>query len=167
MSNSFYNRTFDVLPGNRIGSQSLEDQFMLVERGFDLFPSPLAIWGGSATFYRDTGAVNTMTISASSNVTAYAAGQCFLIRAAAANTGATTLSVNALGSRPVVRVDGSALQANDFALGQIIAVVYDDLNLRFQLVSGAGYSSVTPASIAANTPIIGAQLYLQANYGVL
>lgn len=35
MANPFYTKTFDVTPGNLVRSQTLEDQFLLVEQGFD------------------------------------------------------------------------------------------------------------------------------------
>ena len=31
---TYYTKTFDVTPGNRVGSQALEDQFLLVQQGF-------------------------------------------------------------------------------------------------------------------------------------
>jgi hypothetical protein len=35
MPNPYYIRTFDVLPGNRVGSQAHEDEYELVEQGFE------------------------------------------------------------------------------------------------------------------------------------
>lgn len=41
MTNAFYNKVYDVLPGNRVGGQQLEDEFLLVEQGFDKFATAL------------------------------------------------------------------------------------------------------------------------------
>ncbi|MCA0214507.1 MAG: hypothetical protein LCH79_15185 [Proteobacteria bacterium] len=49
MTNPFYTRTFDVLPGNRVGSQMTEDQFDLVEQGFDAVAASLDIGQASGT----------------------------------------------------------------------------------------------------------------------
>lgn len=35
MTNPYYNKTFDVMPGTRIDSPTLEAQFLSVEQGFD------------------------------------------------------------------------------------------------------------------------------------
>jgi hypothetical protein len=35
MTNPYYTKTFDVSPGTGVGSQSIENQFLLVEQGFD------------------------------------------------------------------------------------------------------------------------------------
>jgi hypothetical protein len=48
MPNSFYNKTFDVTPGNLIGSQNLENQFLLVEQGFDLASAQLLLKSNAA-----------------------------------------------------------------------------------------------------------------------
>lgn len=69
MANPFYTRTFDVAPGSRVGSQALEDQYALIEIGFDatnvqmLLRAPLA----SPTF---TGTVVLPATTSIGNVSA-------------------------------------------------------------------------------------------------
>lgn len=49
MTNPFYETTYDVLPGNRVGSQRLEDQLLLIEQGFDAVNDALDIGAANGT----------------------------------------------------------------------------------------------------------------------
>jgi len=62
----------------------------------------------------------------------YSAGLTVTFKANVANTGAATLNVNGLGTRPIVKNGGAQLIANDIAANQIITVVCDGAN--FQIV---------------------------------
>lgn len=42
MSNIHYTKTFDVAPGSKITSQGIEDQFLLIEQGFDSVDTDVA-----------------------------------------------------------------------------------------------------------------------------
>lgn len=46
MSNSYFNRAFDVLPGTLGRSQAIEDEFTRLEQGFDKLPGPRAAADG-------------------------------------------------------------------------------------------------------------------------
>ncbi len=62
----------------------------------------------------------------------YSAGLTVTFKANVANTGAATLNVNGLGTRPIVKNGGVALAANDIAANQIVTVVCDGAN--FQMI---------------------------------
>lgn len=65
---------------------------------------------------------------------AYTASMLVVFKSAHANTGAATVQVNALGTKPLLAVDGTALKAGDIENGGLVAVFYDGTN--FFLISG-------------------------------
>lgn len=67
---------------------------------------------------------------------AYVAGQQFVFKATNANTGASTINVNAIGAKAIKRKDGSALQAGDILANDYYEIFYDGTN--FLLFNG-GY----------------------------
>jgi hypothetical protein len=76
---------------------------------------------------------DTITASAPSAITAYAAGQRFSFVASATNTGAVTLNINSLGAKDVTKRGTTALASGDITSGQVVLVEYD--GTRFQVVS--------------------------------
>lgn len=97
--------------------------------------SGVAVAGGTA---------NAITLTASSAFTAYADGIMISLRASSANTGATTLSVNAIGAKPIVKmtVNGeTALAGGEIQDNGIYEFVYSE-----ELNSGSGAWLITNAS---------------------
>jgi hypothetical protein len=92
------------------------------------------------SFYTDTGSVNTMVITPSPAVVSYETGRKYSIIVAVTNTGATTLNINGLGAKNVLKNGATALTAGDIVAGQIIQVEYDGNS--FQLL-GSGLTFVT------------------------
>lgn len=88
-----------------------------------------------AQFADDLGAVNTVggtadaiTVTLASGITAYATGQLFRFTAAADNTGATTMNVNAIGAKAVRKISSGAdvaLVDGDILDGKTYLVIYD------------------------------------------
>lgn len=83
---------------------------------------------------------DTITATATPAPAAYVANQTFRFVSAAANTGAVTLNINALGAKNVMKASPSgpiALTAGDIpAAGIVLQVTYD--GTQFQIISGAG-----------------------------
>lgn len=71
-----------------------------------------ALQAQSFVYATDTGAANAYAIAPSPALAAYADGQMVSFVAAHANTGASTLAVNALAAKAIVTNDGVALKAN-------------------------------------------------------
>lgn len=88
---------------------------------------PAASVGGSA---------NSITLSPSPAITAYAAGQTFQFVAEAANTDAAVINVSSVGEKAITKTGATALTAGDIANGALIQVVYD--GTQFQLISTSG-----------------------------
>ncbi len=103
----------------------------------------------SGGFVNDTGGVNAFVLTGVPSVTALVSGMEFRFRAAFANNGATTMNVNGLGVKPVVRPDGSSLQTGDIFAGQIVSLVYDDTGGgRFQYASSVASATAAAAAFA-------------------
>lgn len=84
----------------------------------------------------DTGSANTYAIAPSPAITAYAAGQIFRFKATSANTTTSTLNVNSLGAKTILKLSATNLAANDILAGAIVEVQYDGTN--FQMLSQIG-----------------------------
>lgn len=157
MSNSYFDHpasgsryvNLNVLTGD-----NLNNSLDLVSAGFEKLPTPSKANGGYANYAAATGSTNAFVVSLSSQITALADGLAVRFKANAANTGAATINVNALGAKSIVRPGGAALEASDIASGQIVEVCYDATNDRFQLqalVSGAAAPAATFSGDASGT----------------
>lgn len=79
---------------------------------------------------------DTYTASISPAITSYVTGQRFYITFTNANTGASTLNLNSLGAKSIVKQGSTALAANDIRAGQTLELIYDGTNL--QIVGDLG-----------------------------
>ena len=90
------------------------------------------IQDGSYLHATSAGSAGAYTLALSPAVTAYAAGQCFTIKANHANTGAVTLNVNGVGAKAIQKHQ-AALNYGEIVTNDIVTVVYD--GTQFQMVS--------------------------------
>lgn len=89
----------------------------------------------------DTGSANAYAVALSPAATAYTAGMVVRFKAGNANTTASTINVNALGTKNIFTRAGAALAANDILANQIVELVYD--GTQFQLVSAISAAEIT------------------------
>lgn len=97
------------------------------------------------------GTANAQTVTYSPAITLYTIGQVVSWTPSAANTGAATLNVNALGAKTIVKAGGTALAANDLTTTALALAWYDGTD--FELLdpqTGAG-GSVGCGSLPALT----------------
>ncbi len=73
----------------------------------------------------DTGAANAYAVALTPVPTAYAAGMLVVFKAGASNTTASTLAVNGMAAKNILRRSGSALAPKDILANQIVCVIYD------------------------------------------
>jgi hypothetical protein len=78
--------------------------------------------------------VNDFTVTVSPAPTAYTASTLVVFKATHANTSGCTVQINALGTKTLLNVDGSALKTGDIISGSLVAVYYD--GTQFYLISG-------------------------------
>ncbi len=107
----------------------------------------------SLTYYVDSGAADAYVITPSPAITAYAEGQRFAFRASAANTGTSTLNVNALGTRIIYDPSGGVLPAGAIEAGGYYEVVYDANTTpdRWIMVSSASVLSAQGLRVSDST----------------
>lgn len=102
-----------------------------------------AIQNESYTYGADTGAANAYVVTLIPVPSGYVAGMGVVFKAAHANTGASTLNVNGLGAKSIVKNGSVALAGGEIAAGQIIYVKYDGTN--FQIIGGGGTGATVNA----------------------
>lgn len=87
----------------------------------------------TGNFFIDSGAANAMVVTVPSPlVVAYAAGLPFQVQVAAPNTGATTLTVNSLGSINVVYPgSGAAMLSGQLTAGAIVSLMFDGTHFQY------------------------------------
>lgn len=94
-----------------------------------------------ARWFEDISAVNissgtdTITLSASRTISAYAQGHVFVFEAGGTNTGAATLNVDSVGAKAIKKRYNADLAAGDIVAGQIVMVAYEATADNFQLLS--------------------------------
>ena len=88
---------------------------------------------GLMKYAADTGSANAVVAALSPALAEYRAGLEVRVKIAATNTGATTLNLNSLGTKPIVRFDGSIMQPGDLPAGMVAALQYD--GTAFQLMN--------------------------------
>lgn len=79
----------------------------------------LTLFGGV-----DTGAVNAYIVNFTANFTALTNGIVIIFIAANTNTGASTFTVNSLGTQAIINQTGTALSAGQIVGGQAVEVMY-------------------------------------------
>lgn len=83
------------------------------------------------------GTADAITLTgAAMAITAYAAGQTFIFKAAATNTGAVTVNVDSVGVKSITGPAGSALIAGQIVVGATYWMTYD--GTQFQISTSAG-----------------------------
>ena len=80
----------------------------------------------------DTGSANAYVVTLSPAPTAYVTGMEVVFKATNANTTASTINVNALGAKSIVKNASSALISGDISANQIITLRYDGTNFVIQ-----------------------------------
>lgn len=95
----------------------------------------------------DSGAADAYVITLTPAPSAYAAGQRFSFLAANANTGASTLNVNSLGTKTIKKLHDQDLEAGDIEASMIVDVVYDGTNLQMLNPAGTNISAATASAV--------------------
>lgn len=114
------------------------------------------IQNNNFTYVADSGSANAYAAVLTPAVTSYVAGLGVFLKIANANTGASTLNVNSLGTKNIKRPDGSNPSANDLVAGQIAHFVYDGTNFQLNpnpanFVTQAQHQNDTPSYAASTT----------------
>ena len=150
MTNAYYNHTDGVPASNSRGSSALvQSEFDLLAAGFALLPAPTAVGGSTQNYKVDSGTVNAVVVTAPTNIVAYADGQEIAFRALYTNTGAATINIGGIGSVALVRSDGTALQAGDYFINQIVEARYSSVDAAFMVMNMGPAAAATATAQAA------------------
>lgn len=139
-----------VLANLTAGNQPLST----IDGDFTAVYNPLVALSTFGNFYIDSGAANAYVITVSSPQTvALAAGLPIQFKAANANTGASTLAINALGAKNILNANGTALSAGQIPANAIMTVMYDGTQFLLLGGTGMGLISATPQASTSGTSI--------------
>lgn len=94
------------------------------------FPGMIVVTGTEA----QGATASDYTLTLSPAPAAYTSPMLAVFKATHANTGAATVQIGALGTKPLIAVDGTALKSGDIESGGLVAVFYDGTS--FFLISG-------------------------------
>lgn len=106
----------------------------------------------------DTGAANAYAVAPVPALSGYTAGQVVILKPTNAVTGASTINVNALGTKAIKTQDGSDTTANAMVAGGVFILVYDGTNFilanpaisgNFLLARGTAVASAATIDIGA------------------
>lgn len=84
---------------------------------------------------------NTYTLTLSPAITSYVTGQTFQVQFHAANTGASTINVNWLGAKSLVKDISTALVSWDIPINQIYTITYNGTNFLVRDIGFAGINT--------------------------
>lgn len=110
-----------------------------------------ALWARTTLLLTSVAGTNTITAVVTPAQTAYAANNLFILNPAGANTGATTLNVNALGARNIFW-KGAALVGGELQVGRPVLVWYD--GTQFNILTALRYESLIVACSDEVTPLV-------------
>lgn len=143
--------------------------------GASLTPTPALLRSKLLSDYVvDTGSANAYVITPAPAISAYATGQIFSFKAVNANTTVSTINVNALGTKTIKKLNGTAdLVKGDIVAGQIVLIEYDGTN--FQMLNpsaasasvkfgGTGADGAFSATSGATNIDLGSASYVEKNY---
>lgn len=158
MPNFFYNASGVPTAASRALSASVRTEFSSVAAGMQTVQDVLtAEVTGAATYAVDSGAVNAYVVTGvglidtASYITAYTDGLTLQVRSANANTAGSTINVNALGVKTILRRDGTPVQPGDILAGVPFTITYTTAAGAFYLSMGLLGSAGTSPTIAVGT----------------
>lgn len=148
MTNQYYNPTGQPASQTRGLSSSMRAEFASIGGAFDKIPPLGGLVTNSSNFGIDSGGVNSYVVAMNPLVISLTDGMEVVFKANSSNTGPSTVNVNGLGVKPIVRSDNSVLQGADIVQGQYVSLRYAAGNDNFQITSGISAPG-TSASVAA------------------
>jgi hypothetical protein len=115
------------------------------------YASAADVQDGSLTYLTSISGTDTIVATGPVGMSAYATGQVFRFISAGANTGATTVNINTIGAKAIVKLNGSPLVAGDIPSGAMISISYDGTSFQLQSTLGVssfsgGATGLTPSS---------------------
>ena len=158
MTNDYFNHVTNVIEE---GIRALAAQVNTIATeqslGFDKLPTLDQFKYSTSNYAVDTGAADAYVVTLPFSVAPFALTDGLLVRfkAVNANTGASTLNLNALGAKAIVRADTTALVADEIAAASPVELQYESGADHFVMMSqsplgvAAAATSATAAAASA------------------
>jgi hypothetical protein len=115
-----------------------------VPRQHNIMVPPYAVTAG-------TGAAYTAAFSPAFSVESLIAGARVTVKLHIANIGASTLNVNGIGAKPILKSNGSALSTGNLKLNSVYTLVYDGTNFILQGEGGEYGTAVASDVVSGKT----------------
>jgi hypothetical protein len=107
---------------------------------------------GYKKFTATAAGTNTYTATLNPAISAYSATDVYFILFTNGNTGASTLNLNGLGAKAIVKNGSTAIISGDISAGQVYALAYDGTNLQILgKLSSIGYDVHTATAAGTAT----------------
>jgi hypothetical protein len=105
-----------------------------------------------SSYYQDSsGSPNSVIVTISTPQTfAYVAGATLQVKINNTNTTASTINVNALGTKSITTVLGGALIAGQIVAGGIVQLIYDGTNFQLATAGGASFAGGSNTQVQYN-----------------
>jgi len=155
-----------LIPTNTFATQSGNIALSLLDTNFSQVASFLNNPNNYTNYLVDSGGANAYVVTFPTGVipSSYTAGLTVVMKVANANTGASTLNVNSLGTKNILNPDASSLSNGQLASGSLVMVVYD--GTQFILLGGSATTTSTQSYNGFKNRIInGAMVIDQRNAG--
>lgn len=131
-------------------------QFVLFASGT---PASMAWYGASTPSSTTTAATHSTNFDlANKAYTNYVTGMALRFTAGTASEGTTTLSLNGLGAKALVKNDGQAVSTGDILPGQVVTAIYDGTSFLATTVAAGSLTSPSYPTQVAIAPIAGTVL---------
>lgn len=151
-ANDYFTHSSTISSHTLARVSTLNSIFSAIESGFDDLPGEAELKEGRVTYVELGGSANAYTGSLTYTPSTYTAGMTVIAEIPAANTGASTINLNALGVKAVKRIDGEDLVAGDLPENAVVTMTYT--NQGYFVVTtlvGDAVSASASASAAASS----------------
>lgn len=150
-SNDYFDAsTYHISAGARSRVSQINNPLDAIEAGFDLLPDEDDIKRGLINYVVGTGAANAYVVALTYAPPSYVDGMEIIFKAAATNTGASSINVNSLGVKSIVLSDGTDTAAGSIAANEIIHLRYNSTSGKFvgTFLGGGSMSAQDADSVA-------------------
>ena len=135
MANDYYNYSNDFVPGQKVQSLNLDQEFAAIAAAFDKLGDPTTILNGAGVGGTESGTADNYVVDNGGSSTLVDL-QMMTFIPTNTNTGAAVAALNGGANKAIKRNDGSALQAGDLIAGIPVLMLWDESGDRWVL-SGA------------------------------
>jgi hypothetical protein len=143
VANDYYTSSAALTDHTSARAAPINAEFDAVERAFDQLPDPDVLKEGRAGWGIDTGAANAYVVTLDATPTDYTEGLTLRFKPGASNTDVSSLNLNSLGVKSILRANGDVLQAGDIVGGMALQLTYVGGSFRISGAAGPNSSSHT------------------------